>query len=70
MVLLTNNARHFVVLAQQWASQGREHTGILTCEQFCRSEFGEFLRLLLRFLDMVTAEEVRNGLRYLSEFRS
>ena len=29
MVLLTNNTRHFVVLAQQWADQGREHTGIL-----------------------------------------
>ena len=42
----------------------------MICEQFRRSEFGEFLRLLLRFLDTVTAEEMRNGFRYLSEFRS
>ena len=70
MVLLTNNTRHFVLLAQQWASQGRAHTGVLICEQFRRSEFGEFLRLLLRFLDTVTADEMRNGFRYLSEFRS
>ena len=69
MVLLTNNTRHFVVLAQQWARQGREHAGILICEQFRRSEFGEFLRLLLRFLDTVTADEMQNGFRYLSEFR-
>jgi len=70
MVLLTNNACHFAVLAQQWAYQGRDHTGILICEQFRRSEFGQFLRLLLRFLDAVTADEMRNGFRYLSEFRS
>jgi hypothetical protein len=69
MVLLTNNTRHFVALAQQWARQGREHSGILICEQFRRSEFGDLLRLLLRFLDGVTADEMRNGFRYLSEFR-
>jgi hypothetical protein len=44
--------------------------GILISEQFRRSQFGEFLRLLLRFLDSVTADEMRNGFRYRSEFRS
>jgi len=34
MVLLTNNARHFVTLAQQWTRQGREHSGILSVSSF------------------------------------
>jgi hypothetical protein len=29
----------------------------------------EFLRRLLRFLDAVSASEMRNSFRYLSEFR-
>ena len=28
-----------------------------------------FLRRLIRFLDTVTADEMRNAVRYLSEFR-
>ena len=70
MVVLTNNAEHFAQLAREWASKGRQHAGILISEQYRRRQIGEFLRLLLRFLDTVTAEEMRNGFRYLSEFRS
>ena len=29
MVLLTNNAEHFAQLAKQWATKGRQHSGIL-----------------------------------------
>ena len=70
MVLLTNNAEHFAQLARRWASEGRQHAGILISEQYRRRQIGEFLRLLLRFLDTVSAKEMRNGFRYLSEFRS
>ena len=69
MVLLTNNARDFALLAQEWSRQGRQHAGILISEQYRRRQLGEFLRRLLRFLDTVTADEMRDMFRYLSEFR-
>jgi predicted nuclease of predicted toxin-antitoxin system len=70
MVLLTNNDRDFAHLARKWAAEGRQHAGILISEQYRRRQIGEFLRCLLRFLDTVTAEEMRGAYRYLSEFRS
>ena len=69
MVLLTNNARDFAYLAQEWAADGRQHTGILISEQYRRRQLGEFLRCLLRCLDAVTADEIYGAFRYLSEFR-
>jgi len=69
MVLLTNNARDFALLSQEWTVQGRQHAGILISEQYRRRQLGEFLRRLLRFLDTVTADEMRGAFRYLSEFR-
>jgi predicted nuclease of predicted toxin-antitoxin system len=69
MVLLTNNDRDFSPMARRWADAGRNHAGILISEQFRNRELGEFLRLLIRFLDTVTAGEMRNAVRYLSEFR-
>jgi predicted nuclease of predicted toxin-antitoxin system len=70
MVLLTNNARDFAYLAQKWANEGRQHAGILISEQYRKRQIGEFLRRLLRFLNIITAEEMRGAFRYLSEFRS
>lgn len=69
MVVLTNNDRDFTYLAQQWMKSGRSHAGILISEQYRNRQFGEFLRRLLRFLDAVSADEMRNSVRYLSEFR-
>jgi len=69
MVLVTNNTRDFVPMAQRWTAAGHDHTGILISEQFRNRELGEFLRRLVYFLDTVTAEEMHNTVRYLSEFR-
>ncbi len=69
MVLLTNNDRDFSPMARRWTEGGRDHAGILIFEQFRNRELGEFLRRLIRFLDTVTAGEMRNTVRYLSEFR-
>ena len=68
MVLLTNNARDFALLAQRWTDDGRQHAGILISGQYRRRQMGELLRRLLRFLDTVTAEEMRGAFRYLAEF--
>jgi predicted nuclease of predicted toxin-antitoxin system len=69
MVLLTNNDCDFSTLARQWTSQERPHAGILISKQYRNRQIGELLRRLLRFLDTVTAEEMRGAVRYLSEFR-
>jgi len=69
MVLLTNNDRDFSPMARRWTVAGRDHAGILISEQFRNRELGEFLRRLIRFLDTVTADEMRDTVRYLSEFR-
>ncbi len=69
MVVLTNNDRDFTLLAQQWMDAGRAHAGILISEQYRNRYFGELLRRVLRFLDAVPAAEMRNTVRYLSEFR-
>lgn len=69
MVLLTFNERDYVLLAQQWVAEGRQHAGILLSDQFTRRQLGELLRRVLRFLNTVSADEMVNTIRYLTEFR-
>jgi predicted nuclease of predicted toxin-antitoxin system len=69
MVLLTFNQHDFALIARRWASQNRSHAGILLSDQFSRPRLGELLRRVLRFLNTVTADEMLNSVRYLSEFR-
>ena len=42
MVLLTNNTKHFALLAQEWADTGRQHAGILISEQYRRRQLASF----------------------------
>ncbi len=70
MALLTTNADHFLMLAKQYAEAGRSHAGIvISSEQYSRRRFGELLRLVLRLVNSVTADEMRGGLVYLQQFR-
>jgi acetolactate synthase regulatory subunit len=69
MVLLTFNQRDYVLLAQRWMEEDRSHAGILLSDQFALRELGELLRRVLRFLNTVTAGEMVDSVRYLSEFR-
>jgi hypothetical protein len=69
MVLLTFNERDYLLLAQQWAVEGRYHGGILLSDQFTRRQLGELLRRVLRLLNTVSADEMINSIRYLTEFR-
>ncbi len=63
--ILTHNQQHFAPLHEKWLSEGREHAGIILSP---RIEIGELLRRTLRLLDQVTADEMRNNLRHLSDF--
>ena len=68
-VVLTFNQRDYLWLARRWAAEGREHAGILLSDQFARRQLGELLRRVLKFLDTVTADEMVNAVRYLSQFK-
>ena len=63
--ILTHNRDDFILLAQEYAEAEREHYGIVVSEQL---SVGEIERRVLRLLDQVTAEEMKNAFRYLSDF--
>ncbi len=70
MAILTYNARDFLILARQYAEAGFAHAGIIiSSEQYSRHQFGELLRLVLRLLNTLTAEELHNRVVYLQQFR-
>jgi len=70
MAILTCNAGDFVVLAKRYAEAGLTHAGIIiSSEQFSRRQFGELLRLLLRLMNSMSAEEMRNRVIYLQQFK-
>lgn len=63
--LLTCNARDFTPLFEDFWLAGRDHSGVIVSEQL---EAGEMLRRVLRFLDSVTADEMRNNWKNLAQF--
>jgi hypothetical protein len=64
-VILTHNREDYAPLHEKWLSEGREHAGIVLSTQI---PLGEMIRRTLRFLDQVTADEMRNNLRHLNDF--
>ena len=69
MALLTYNAQDFIPLARAWYMAGREQAGIVISEQMSQRRFGELLRRVLRFLTALTAEEMRNRVLFLQQFK-
>lgn len=63
--ILSRNRNDFIRLAQEYEKDGREHYGIIITQQL---PLGELARYLLRLLDSVTADEMKNTFRYLSDF--
>ncbi len=68
MVILTYNAQDFIPLARTWYFADQEHAGIIVSPQFNRNQFGELLRQILRLLDQLTADEIRNRVVFLQQF--
>lgn len=64
--LLSHNARDFEPLYEKWWAEGREHFGIILAEQL---PIGELLRRILKMLDTVDADQMKNSIRYLGEFK-
>jgi predicted nuclease of predicted toxin-antitoxin system len=63
--LLTFNSKDFAVLFDRLWWERTPHPGIIVSEQL---PLGELLVRVLRMLDSVTADEMRNGFRNLGEF--
>ena len=68
MAILTFNGKDFDRLAREWVALGREHAGIVISPQLSRDRIGELLHSLIRLLDSLTADEIRNQVVYLQRF--
>ena len=64
--VLTYNIRHFVPLVRLWYEAGREHAGVILSIQLPP---GELLRQTEQLLATLSAEELKNTVRWLPEFR-
>ena len=69
MTILIYNRDDFLELDKKWRVDQRKHYGILISEQFSSRQTGEFIRRLSNFLDHITADEMINLVRYLSDFK-
>ena len=68
--LLTYNIQHFIPLVQAWQRTSREHAGLVLSEQFSQRQFGELHQRVLRFLNRWTADEMKNQVVFLQQFKS
>lgn len=70
MTLITCNAGDYLKLARQYAEADRPHFGIvISSEQFSRRRFGELLKLTLRLMNSLSADDLQNCVVYLQQFR-
>ncbi len=64
--LVTFNAGDFARLHQQYVAQGREHWGIVLSTE---ESISVLLHRLLRLLNSLSADDLKNQIRGLNEFR-
>ena len=65
--VLTYNSRHFVPLVRLCYEASREHAGVILSIQLPP---GELLRQMERLLATLSADELKNTVRWLQEFKS
>ena len=65
--VLTYNARHFVPLVRYWYEANRAHAGVILSIQLPP---GELLRQVERLMATLSADELKNTVRWLQEFRA
>ena len=64
--ILTFNVGDFAELHEKYLTSGKEHWGIILSK---REPIGELLRCILRLLNSVSADELKNQVRWLNEFK-
>ena len=68
--ILTFNYRDFIEIGESWFLAGRSHAGIVVSfHQYSRGEIGQLLRTVLTLLDTLRAEELRDTIQFLDQFR-
>jgi len=68
-VIFTYNASDFCRLHREFAAKGRSHAGIIIAAQQ-RFSIGEQMRLVLRLAAHKSAEDMKNQLEFLANWRS
>ena len=63
--ILTFNADHFTLLHEEFIAANKEHWGIILST---REPIGVLLHRLLRLLNSLSADELKNQIRWLNEF--
>jgi uncharacterized protein with PIN domain len=63
--VLTNNFGDFVRLYDEYATLGKEHYGVILTT---KCTVGEIVKRLKNLLKCITAEEMKNQIRWLNEF--
>jgi len=64
--MVTFNAGDFVRLHEKYLAEGQEHWGIILSTE---ESISVLLHRLLRLLNSVSADELKNQIRWLNEFR-
>ncbi len=64
--VVTINTKDFALLHQEYLAQAREHWGLVFSTQ---QPIGVLFQRLLRLLHSSSAEELRNQIRWLNEFK-
>ena len=64
--ILTHNVRDYLLLDHAYQSQGKEHHGIILSDQI---SLRELLRRTLQCLSRHTAEDLRNRIQWLQDFK-
>ena len=67
--ILTFNIRDFAPLHEAWQAAGRSHAGIILSGQLGSRDYGLLLQRMLRLLNHFTAEEMRDNLVHLEQFK-
>ena len=64
--LFTYNTSDYLPIHQDWIRGGREHYGLIVSNQL---PIGETIRRMLNLLNRLTADEIRNQIRWLQAFK-
>lgn len=64
--VVTFNIKDFVPLAHEYMSEGKEHYGIVISNEIPQ---GELKKRVTRLLENVSAEELKNMVRFLQDFK-
>ena len=64
--LFTYNTSDYLPIHQDWIRRGREHYGLIVSNQL---PIGETIKRMLNLLNRLTADEIRNQIRWLQAFK-